>query len=176
MDTHAEPTMVEFIRYNAWANQQVLAACAPLSESQLTATIPGAYGTVRGTFRHLLGAEADYINRITGHSPQPPFQWDDGPSLADMSAYAAQLGEAFLEVIERIPSTQNVHEEENGFTMDYLARHLFMQVVNHGIEHRTNITTYLSHLGVTVPEIDGWGYMFAHPDRLQMREGKVADA
>jgi uncharacterized damage-inducible protein DinB len=173
MQIQPEPTLVEFIRYNTWANQQVLAACQALSEGQLLSNIPGAYGSIRETFRHLLFAEADYIGRITGTRPQPPFNWDDGPSLDEMSAYAAQVGQAFLEVIQRTAPTDLVHEEENGLTLDYEARHLFMQVVNHGIEHRTNITTLLNSLGLPVPEIDGWGYMFAHPDRFKAKEGKV---
>ncbi len=173
METYPEPTLIEFIRYNRWANQQVLAACASLSEAQLTAQIPGAYGSVRETFRHILRSEAYYIGRITGARPEPPFKWEDGPSLAELSAYAAQLGEAFLEVIQRVPPTQNIHEEEDGKFIDYQARQLFMQVVNHGIEHRTNITTFLNSQGLPVPEIDNWGYMFAHPERFALKEGEV---
>jgi uncharacterized damage-inducible protein DinB len=173
METQLEATLVEFIRYNQWANQQLLAACMNLSESQLTVSIPGAYGSIRDTFRHLLRAEADYINRITGTRPQPSFKWEAGPSLADMSAFAAQVGGAFLDTVQRVPPTQNVHEEQDGKTMDYQARQLFMQVVNHGIEHRTNITTFLSSQGLPVPELDGWGYMWAHPDRFAVKEGEV---
>jgi len=176
MDTQPEPTLVEFIRYNTWANLQVLATCASLSEDQLAAPVPGAYGSVRDTFRHMLRAEADYIGRITGAPPEPSFNWDDKPSLAEQSAFAAQTGAAFLDVVQRVPPTQNVHEEENGFTMDYLAIQLYMQVINHGIEHRTNITTFLAGQGVQVPEIDNWGYMWAHTDRFRVKEGKVAEA
>ena len=176
MDTQPESTLAEFIRYNTWANQQVLAACQNLSQSQLTAPIPGAYGSVLATFRHLLWAEADYLNRITGARPQPSFNWDDGPSLAEMSAYAAQVGAAFLDTVQRVPPTQMVHEEENGLTLDYQARQLFMQLVNHGIEHRTNLTTYLNSLGLAAPEVDDWGYMFTHRDRFAVKEGKTAQA
>ena len=151
----------------------MLAACGSLSESQLDAPVPGAYGSVRDTWRHLLSAEAGYIGRITGARPQPPFKWEDKPTLAEQSAFAVQTGAAYLDLIQRVPPTQNVHEEENGFTMDYHARRLYMQVINHGIEHRTNITTFLASQGVQVPEIDNWGYMAAHADRFQMKEGKV---
>jgi uncharacterized damage-inducible protein DinB len=51
------------------------------------------------------------------------------------------------------------------------ARALFIQVINHGIEHRTNITTILSSLGLPAPEVDGWGYLWAHPDQFEMKEG-----
>ena len=174
METQPESTLVEFIRYNAWANQQVLAACRNASEAQLSAKIPGAYGSIRDTLFHMLWAEGDYINRITGSRPMPSSNWEvASPSLDEFAAYAAQTGEAFLDVVQRVPPTQNVHEEENGFTMDYHARQLFMQVVNHGIEHRTNITTYLAGQGLPVPEIDNWGYMLAHTDTFQAKQGKV---
>lgn len=171
MEAHPEPTLVEFIRYNQWANQQLLATCTNLSEAQLAAQIPGAYGSIRDTFRHILRAEAHYIGRITGARPEPAFKWEDGPSLAEMAAYAWQLGDAFLEIVQRIPPTHIVHEEEDGKFIDYQARQLFMQAVNHGIEHRTNITTFLNSQGLAVPEIDNWGYMFAHPERFALKEG-----
>jgi uncharacterized damage-inducible protein DinB len=174
MDTHAEPTLVELIRYNNWANQQLLAVCEKLSPSELATKIPGAYGSIHETFGHLLYAEVDYIGRITGTQPQAPFKWEEGPSLAEMAAFAPQVGEAFLEVVQRIPPTQMVHEEDNGFTLDYEARQLYMQVINHGIEHRTNITTLLNSVGVAVPEMDGWGYMWAHQARFKVKEGKPA--
>jgi uncharacterized damage-inducible protein DinB len=176
METQPEPTLVEFIRYNTWANQQVMAVCLEVEESQIAAKIPGAYGSIRETFGHMLYAEADYIGRITGKPPVPSFKWEDGPTLAEMATFIPQVGEAFLELVQRVPPTQMVHEEEDGFTMDYLARQLYMQVINHGIEHRTNITTLLNSLGIAVPEVDNWGYMKAHSDRFQMKEGRVADA
>lgn len=175
MTTQPEPTLLEFIRYNQWANRQLLAACLTLSESTITALIPGAYGSIRDIFQHILRAEADYLGRITGAPPQPAFKWEEGPSLAELSAYAAQLGEAFLETLRRVPLTQLVHEEEGGRFIDYHARHLFMQAVNHGIEHRTNITTFLNGQGLPVPELDGWGYLFAHPDTFALKEGEVRE-
>jgi uncharacterized damage-inducible protein DinB len=174
MDTQPEPTLVELIRYNAWANQQVLAVCQNLSQSQLTTPIPGAYGFILNTIGHMLAAEADYIGRITGTRPQPSFNWEDGPGLAEMTAFAAQVGEAFLGVIQRVPPTQMVHEAEDGKFLDYQARQLFMQVVIHGVEHRINVTTYLNSLGIPLPELDGWGYMFAHRDRFQVKDGETA--
>ena len=169
-----ETTLVEFIRYNQWANKQVLSACAGLSESQLDTVLAGTYGSVRETIHHMLRAEADYINRITGDGPRPSFSWDARPGIAELSAFASRVGAAFLAVVESVPPTQNVHEEENGLTMDYQARHLYMQVINHGINHRTDITTFLTSQGIRVPDVDNWGYMFAHQDRFGMKEGKVS--
>jgi uncharacterized damage-inducible protein DinB len=173
METQPEPTLIELIRYNNWANAQIIAVCQTLSGEQLAAFTPGAYGSIHRTLGHLVYAEADYVGRMTGNRPQPPFRWEDGPSVAELAAFAEQVAEALLDAAQRIPPTQLVHEEENRQFIDYHARHLFMQAVNHGIEHRTNITTTLSGLGVPTPEIDGWGYLFAYPDRFEMKEGTL---
>lgn len=173
MEFQPENTLVEFIRYNNWANAQVLAACQKLDAGQLAAAAPGAYGTIRDTLSHIIRAEADYIGRMSGDRPQPPFRWEDQPTVGELAAFANQVAAALLETVQRIPPAHMVHEEEDGLTIDYRARHLFMQAINHGIEHRTNITTILAGLGIATPEIDGWGYLFAHPDRFDMKEGKL---
>jgi uncharacterized damage-inducible protein DinB len=172
MENHPETILVEFIRYNNWANHQVLQACQNLSEEQLDTAAPGAYGTIRDTLLHLLWAEADYVGRLTGARPYPTlFKRGDLPSVAGLSAFASDVAPALLDAIQRIPPNHIVHEEEDGNTFEYQARGLFIQVVNHGIEHRTNITTLLSSLGIPAPEVDGWGYMEAHPDQFEVKSG-----
>lgn len=160
------------MRYNHWANQQLLAICMNLGEDLLAASIPGAYGSIRETFGHLLRAEAGFLKRIHGTAPQPEFTWEEGPSLAQLAAYAARIGAAFLDTVQRVPPTQNVHEEdkEKGWTFDYQARLLFMSLVYHGVAHRTDITTFLNGQGVSLPELDVWGYMSAYPDRFDAKK------
>jgi uncharacterized damage-inducible protein DinB len=170
MQNQPETILIELIRHNNWANAQVLAACQQLSEVQLTAAAPGSYGSVIATLWHMILAEADYIERLTGSGPQPPTAWRDNPTLASLSAFAQQVAPALLDTVQRVPPDHMVHEEEDGNTMDYKAQLLFMQVINHGIEHRTNVTTILNGLGLTAPEVDGWGYLFAHPEQFALKE------
>ena len=170
METRPESTLIELIRYNNWANAQVLAACQKLTEEQLTAAAPGTYGSIIATLWHMILAEADYIGRLTGSGPQPPSGWRDQPTLTSLSAFAEQVAVALLDTIQRVPPDHMVHEEEDGNSIDYKAQLLFIQVINHGIEHRTNITTILSGLGLPAPEVDGWGYLSAHPDQFALKE------
>lgn len=174
METQPETTLVELIRYNNWANAQVFAACQKLTAEQLTAAAPGSYGTIHRTLGHIISAEANYIGRLTGSRPQPSFRWEDGPGVDELSAFARQVAPALLETIQRIPPDHIVHEEEDGNTADYLARGLFIQIINHGIEHRTNITTILSSLGLPAPEVDGWTYIWSHPDQFELKESSKA--
>ena len=169
MEIKPEPTLTEFIRYNLWANQQLLTTCLNLDEALLTADIQGTTGSILETFGHILYAEAGFLQRIHGTSPQPAFKWEDGPNLTQMAVFAGQLAEAFLETIQRVSPTENVHEEDNHWTFDYQARLIFMSIVYHGIAHRTDITTFLSSQGITLPELDVWGYQEQYPDRFQAK-------
>lgn len=176
METQPEPTLVEFVLYNRWANQQLLGICMTLDESLLTTSIAGGYGSILETFGHLLRAEAGFLKRIHGIGPQPDFKWEESPSLAQMATFAAQVSEAFLDTIQRVPPTQNVHEEGDGWIFDYQARLIFMSLAYHGIAHRTDITTFLNSRGVALPELDVWGYEAAHPDRFDAKIVKVTSS
>lgn len=170
MNNQPEPTLVELIRYNNWANAQVFAACLKLAKEHRAASAPGAYGSIHATLGHLIAAEADYIQRLTGKGPQLPFRWEDEPALEDIFAFSGTVAEALLDAIQRVPPEHIVHEEEDGNTMDYKASLLFIQVIDHGIEHRTNVTTILSGLGLAAPEVDGWGYLFTHREKFALKE------
>jgi len=168
-----EPTLIELFRYNQWANQELMAICMQLDNDVTTAGIPGAYGSICDTFAHILKAQASFLRRIHGNSPEPAFKWEDKPSLAGMAQYEAKLSAELLDTLQRVSVTQNVHEEGDGWTFDYQARLIFMSVVYHGIAHRVDITTALNSRGVELPELDVWGYQAKHPERFDSRVTKV---
>lgn len=171
MENSPESILAEFIRYNNWANRQVLEACRRLDEVQLAASLPGAYGSIRDTLEHIIEGEAFYVQVLTGLRPKPPFDWKMKPGLAEMKDFAAQVGEALLETIRRIRPTNRVKEEDGGNTFHYQALVVFIQIINHGVEHRTNITSILSASGITPPAVDGWGYLSAHEARFEYAAG-----
>ena len=166
MQTLPGTTLAEFIRYNNWANQQVLEACQKLSEEQLAATLLGSYGTIRDTLEHIVQGEEFYVELLTGQRPQPPFRWEAKPGVAEMRDYATQVGNALVQAIHHIRPRDRVHEEEQGNTYYYQALAVFIQIINHGVEHRTNITTVLSAEQLAPPAVDGWGYLSAHLERF----------
>lgn len=169
MDASSQPVIVEFIRYNNWANQQVLEACQGLSQEQLAAAEPGAYGTIRETLEHIVRGEARYAELLTRDFPAPPFAWDEKPSLAKIATYATQVGDALLAAVQRVGPADTVYEESDGQRVQYQALAIMIQVVNHGVEHRTNITTILNQGLLNPPEVDGWRYLWSHPERFDLK-------
>jgi len=169
MDMQSEPTLIEFVLYNQWANQKLLAICANLDDGKSATNISGGYGSAHKTFCHILQAETSLLKRIHGTYPEADFKWEDNPSFAQMSVYASKVGEAFMGMIRSVPPTQNVHEEGKGWEFDYQVRLIFMSLVYHGVAHRTDITTYLNAQGVDLPKLDVWAYQEEHPERFQAR-------
>ena len=45
------------VRHNAWATTQILEFCRGLDEQTLNATVPGTYGTIIATLRHIIYCE-----------------------------------------------------------------------------------------------------------------------
>jgi uncharacterized damage-inducible protein DinB len=166
MQAPTDSMLVEFVRYNAWANLKLLDACQALTPEQLAAGAPGTYGTIYRTLQHLIDSEAFYYSLLTGEPLPAPFRWADQPAVAQIRAYCAEVGQAMIRAAGQVRPDDVVREECQGGINSYKALTLLIQTVNHGVEHRTNITTIISALGLASPEVDGWGYMWANLDRL----------
>lgn len=160
---------VEFVRYHQWANLKVFDACAGLSDDQLATSAPGAYGTIRETLEHIVRADSYYVSLFIGQRPQPPFQWEDKPSLAEVRAFAREVGEMLIRAAERATPDDVFHEKGDSSRPAHPTMPLWIQVINHGVEHRTNITTILSQLGmegISDDFVDGWAYLISHPEKF----------
>ncbi|MCL4507588.1 MAG: DinB family protein [Chloroflexi bacterium] len=166
MESQSEGTIVEFARYNVWANLRLLKTCEGLSAAQLQTSAPGAYGTIYDTLVHIIQGENLYIKLLGGPDQPPPFRWEDKPAVADIRRYAEQRGPALIDTMRRANPDDIVRQQWEGGVDVYRAVTVLIQLINHGVEHRTNVTTILAALGVATPEIDGWGYMWANRDRL----------
>jgi uncharacterized damage-inducible protein DinB len=57
--------LLELYRHKTWATLKLIELCQSLDDEYLDATIPGTYGTVRETLRHLVNAEEGYLRQLT---------------------------------------------------------------------------------------------------------------
>jgi uncharacterized damage-inducible protein DinB len=83
--------LLELYRHKTWATLRLIEHCQSLDDAQLDATIPGTYGTIRDTLRHLVGAEERYFWEVTGNRLAEPFP--DGPvPLAELAGRIRRFG------------------------------------------------------------------------------------
>jgi uncharacterized damage-inducible protein DinB len=61
--------LVELLRYNAWANGVLLAACASLTDAQLDYRLTVTSGSTRELLLHLVGGQQTFALRTKGRQP-----------------------------------------------------------------------------------------------------------
>ena len=147
----------KFFEHNLWANLQILQLCSGLSDEQLDAEPQTATkGTIRQTLVHLVESEYGYLSDLT--SMQSPYEGRTAFTFAEMQEILAESAEGFLALArdasdERLSAP--VHTVD-GYTIEPWV--LMLQVINHATEHREQIKSMLTTLGVKPPRIDGWVY------------------
>jgi uncharacterized damage-inducible protein DinB len=154
--------LVEFLRHNAMMNRRLVEACRQLPSEQLGATATGTYGNIAATLVHIANAQEGYAARLLDTNrperlPEDPFPGFE--ALAERFAHGdAQLEAAATHHQDR--QVQVTGDDPPGTW--WMPVSLFLlQAVNHGTEHRSQVATILTQLGVEPPEMDGWTYFFA---------------
>jgi uncharacterized damage-inducible protein DinB len=145
-------------RHNLWANLRLLENCSGLTAEQLDATIPGAYGSIQDILQHITLAEQGYYSRIsTGkmfhHSEKTPTM-----TLADMMASLRTTGEGLIEWAGRVQADDTVELDWDGTLREVPKTIILTQVINHATEHREQVKTILTQLGIEPPDLQSWKY------------------
>jgi uncharacterized damage-inducible protein DinB len=143
--------------HHVWATVQVLDACAALDAEQLATPVPGTYGSIIQTLRHLVGADVFYLDVLTGQSEAFDEPTSDIASLREvMQAHGDRWQRLVAQ--QRDPASVVVEYEDSGWeTLAPLGIRL-AQAIHHGTDHRSQVCTALTALGVKPPLIDLWDY------------------
>ena len=111
----SRPLLDDAFGHHVWATARLIDACLALDPEQLGTTVPGTYGSIIETMRHLVAEETDPNADVVRHR-------DDGTDSH------APLGIRLA------------------------------QALHHGTDHRSQVCTALTSLGVEPPAIDVWDF------------------
>jgi len=156
--------MVELFRHNTMMNRRLLETCRKLSAEQLGATAPGTYGTIGATLVHIANAQEGYAARLLEIERSERLKEDPFPGLDAVAARLdhgnAQLEQAAANASQHAGRKVKVTGDDPPGTW-WMPVSLFqLQAINHGTEHRSQVATILTQLGVEAPAMDGWAYFF----------------
>jgi uncharacterized damage-inducible protein DinB len=144
-------------RHNTWATVRLIDVCAALTPEQLATEMPGTYGSIHRTLHHLVDSDTWYLSFFRD---EVVVQMDDVlAELSDLRATIEANGALWLEVLADGPDPDRQIEDVTGETR-YLAPVgvRLAQVVQHGTDHRSQVCTALTLLGVEPPDIAVWAY------------------
>jgi hypothetical protein len=85
------PVLRDAFAHHVWATQRLIDACLPLSPEQLRTAVPGTYGSILETVRHLVEGDGFYLFAMTDDRTPviDPAQMDLPELRAAMEAHGA---------------------------------------------------------------------------------------
>jgi uncharacterized damage-inducible protein DinB len=144
--------LLELLRHKTWATLQLIEYCQRLAPEHLDATVPGTYGTVRETLRHLLRSDEGYLRSVTGDDITPPPESAGLGALADRFREHARRWEALFQD-PKLPDKEVYNRWGKASAVAPMA-----QSIHHADDHRTQVLSILGARGLEVPELDVWEY------------------
>lgn len=143
--------------HHVWATVRLIDTCADLSAEQLDTTVAGTFGSISGTLRHIVGADVAYLEVLDG--AQPDFD-EEGASIDQLRMRMATHQQAWERVLtgRTDPDAPVVRHRDDGSEGHAPAGVRLAQVIHHGSDHRSQVCTALTTIGVEPPEVDVWAF------------------
>jgi len=143
----------EAFAHHAWATLRLIDTCLSLTPEQLKAAVPGTYGSILETTRHLVEANTYYLARLTS---DPARDIDSG--AMGLRELRAEMEADERTWIELDPDVVVTDVDEEGYRRDASMGVRLAQAIHHGTDHRSQICTALTTLGLEPPLIDVWAF------------------
>ena len=162
-------TLLELFRHKTWATLRLIEHCQGLKDEHLDATIPGTYGTIRDTLRHLVAAEEGYFSILTRERVTHPLMVEgavilgelpDAPvPLHELAARIRRLGPRWEDLAQDPALPGRLVTSQDGFRFPGAVP--MAQAIHHADDHRTQILSILGARGLEIPGpngLDVWGH------------------
>ncbi len=160
--------------HHAWATRRLIEACSWLSRDQLTTSVAGGYGPILVTLGHLISSDRWYLSFFPSGAGLAPLDelsdWSFEAMREAVEANAAAWEDLLGEPLD--PDTDIV-ERGDGWAFHAALGVRLAQAIHHGTDHRSQVCTALTILGIDPPDIDLWAYAEATG---RSREEPVAGA
>lgn len=144
--------------HHVWATLRLVDTCRSLSREQLGTVVPGTYGSILAMVRHLIGADTSYLFTLTGG--RTPLIDEDDMDLPELRAAMEGNGAAWSQLMAQSldPDTVRVRRRDDGSETHAPIGIRLAQALHHGTDHRSQICTALTTLGMQPPDIDVWAF------------------
>jgi uncharacterized damage-inducible protein DinB len=144
--------------HHAWATSRLIDTCLTLRPEQLGTTVPGTYGSILQTVRHLVGADASYLSLLSGGRTTEIDE--DNMDLPELGAVMERNGPVWSSLLagDLDPDLVVVRRRDDGSESRAPLGIRLAQALHHGTDHRSQVCTALTTLGVEPPAIDAWDF------------------
>jgi uncharacterized damage-inducible protein DinB len=148
--------MEDAFAHHVWATLRLVDACLALSPQQLETAVPGTYGSILDTLRHSIGSDGWDLFVATGD--RASLIDEDDMDLSELRIAMESHGPGW----SRLLASQDLDpdavldevDEDDGYERHIAMGIQLAQALHHGTDHRSQVCTALTMLGVEPPRID----------------------
>ena len=147
--------MRDAFAHHTWATKRLVEACRELTPEKLTTEVRGTYGSVLETLRHIVADDWFYLGVLCGRSPRLKSE-PSTTDIAELSAAVDILGADWADLLAGNLDPEAMVKEvdpEDGFQRKTTLGVHLAQALHHGNEHRAQICTAFTVLGVEPPDV-----------------------
>lgn len=155
--THA---LDDLARHNTWATASMIRFCMDIDREILDTPVPGTYGSVMATLRHMIDSEMSYLFRLTSAWGKHPWQAGEPVNLDMLLERTGILGDAFAAYLATGLDLERRGEArgDRGEVFSVPAGVFITQIFHHANLHRSHVCTQLSVQGIQPPDFSAWDY------------------
>ena len=157
----SRPILSDAFGHHNWATLRLIDACMELTAEQLATPVPGTFGSILDTLRHLVRADCGYLELLSDGKVTAFDEDEEG--LLDLIALRLAMeanGPVWAQVLagDLDPDQVIVRRHADGSESHAPLGIRLAQVIHHGTDHRSQVCTALTNLGIAPPDIDAWDY------------------
>src|SRR6476469_6841276 len=132
-----QPILADAFGHHIWATLRLLEVCASLDDAQLATTVPGTYGSIIATLRHIVDGDVFYLNVLQGGQPKPFDK--EASDIPTMRAVMEGHGAVWQRLVagELDPTTVVVEHEDSGYDTHAPLGIRLATALYHGTDHRS---------------------------------------
>lgn len=157
----SHPLLETLFAYDRWATRALIEVCAELSQEEFERPMGIGPGSVERTLNHLVGALFFFADRLNRHAPRPRLEKDGRTkTAAELLALFEQADRELAEAVQRTIESHALSDRFNWTDTDECPIDpedqipyalALAQMVDHGIQHRTQVADMLELLGKGLP-------------------------
>ena len=145
--------------HHVWATLRLIDACLALTPAQSNVPVPATDRSILATMRHLIGNESFELFVASGE--RGSFIRANRMGLADLRAAMEDIGAGWLRLLAEDIDPDTVLREvdpDDGYEKRAPLGIRLAQTLHHGTDHRSQICTALTTLGVEPPPLDVFSF------------------
>jgi uncharacterized damage-inducible protein DinB len=145
--------------HHVWATRRLIDVCLALTPAQLDASVPGTDRSILATLRHVVGNES--FELFVARGGQGSFIRPDEMGLEELKAAMEDIGARWARLLDEDIDPDAMRREvdpDDGYQKLAPMGIRLAQTLHHGSDHRSQICTALTELGVEPPALDAFTF------------------